>query len=83
LTSPSRAAVRVETQIRVQEAINSMDPMDREVLVLRHFEMLSNKETAEVLGISKKAASNRYVRALERLKQILSFLQGFDNGGNK
>jgi RNA polymerase sigma-70 factor (ECF subfamily) len=83
LTSPSRAAVRVETQIRVQEAINSMNPMDREVLVLRHFEMLSNKETAEVLGISKKAASNRYVRALERLKEILSFLHGFDNGGNK
>ncbi len=74
LTSPSQAAIRVETQIRVQEAINSMDPMDREVLVLRHFEMLSNQETAKVLGISKKAASNRYVRALERLKEILSVL---------
>jgi RNA polymerase sigma-70 factor (ECF subfamily) len=72
LTSPSQAAMRVETQIRVQEAINSMDPMDREVLVLRHFEMLSNEETGKVLGISKKAASNRYVRALERLKEILS-----------
>ena len=72
LTSPTQAAVRAETQIRVQEAINSMDPMDREVLVLRHFEMLSNQETAQVLGISKKAASNRYVRALERLKEILS-----------
>jgi RNA polymerase sigma-70 factor (ECF subfamily) len=83
LTSPSQAAVRVETQLRVQEAINSMDPMDREVLVLRHFEMLSNQETAKVLGISKKAASNRYVRALERLKEILSLFQGFGNGGNK
>jgi RNA polymerase sigma-70 factor (ECF subfamily) len=74
LTSPTQAAVRAETQIRVQEAINSMDPMDREVLVLRHFEMLGNQETAQVLGISKKAASNRYVRALERLKEILSVL---------
>ena len=83
LTSPSQAAIRVETQIRVQEAINSMDPMDREVLVLRHFEMLSNEETAKVLGISKKAASNRYVRALERLKEILSVIQGFDHSGNK
>jgi hypothetical protein len=46
--------MRVETQIRFQEAINSMHPMDREVLVLRHFEMLSNKETAEVRGISKR-----------------------------
>jgi RNA polymerase sigma-70 factor, ECF subfamily len=83
LTTPSQAAVRVETQIRVQEAINSMEPMDREVLVLRHFEMLSNKEAAEVLGISKKAASNRYIRALERLKEILSLLKGLDNGGNR
>jgi RNA polymerase sigma-70 factor (ECF subfamily) len=83
LTSPSRAAIRVDTQIRVQEAINSMDPMDREVLVLRHFEMLSNVETAKVLGVSKKAASNRYVRALERLKEILSVCQGFDHGVSK
>jgi RNA polymerase sigma-70 factor (ECF subfamily) len=71
-TSPSHAAVRAELQIKVQEALNSMDPLDREVLALRHFEMLSNAETAQVLGIKKSAASNRYVRALERLKDILS-----------
>jgi RNA polymerase sigma-70 factor (ECF subfamily) len=80
LTTPSQAAIRIETQIRVQEAINSMDDLDREVLVLRHFEMLCNNETAQVLGISKKAASNRYIRALERLKEILSLLHGFENG---
>jgi RNA polymerase sigma-70 factor (ECF subfamily) len=83
LTSPSRAAIRAETQIRIQEAINSMDPMDREVLALRHFEMLSNEETAKVLGISNKAASNRYVRALERLKEILSVFQGLDPSGKR
>ncbi len=77
LTSASQAAVRAETQIRVQEALNSMDPMDREVLTLRHFEMLSNAESAEVLGIKKSAASNRYIRALDRLKDILSALPGF------
>ena len=49
-----------------------MDPIDREVLALRHFELLSNGEVAEVLGLSKAAASNRYVRALKRMKQILS-----------
>src|SRR5262249_49932541 len=70
LTSPSQAAIRVETQIQVQEALNTMDPMDREVLTLRHFETLSNEETAQVLGISKKAASKRYIRALERLQEI-------------
>ena len=49
-----------------------MDPIDREVLALRHFEELSNDETAQVLGLSKTAASNRYVRALKRLKEILA-----------
>src|SRR5262245_37132559 len=50
LTSASRAAIRVETQIRVQEALNAMEPLDREVIALRHFEMLSNDEAAQVLG---------------------------------
>src|SRR5262245_31480344 len=76
LTTPSQAAVRAELQLRVQEALNSMDAMDREVLALRHFEQLSNSETAEVLGISEAAASNRFVRALQRLKKILSGLPG-------
>lgn len=72
LTSPSQAAVRAESQVRVQEALNGMEAIDREVLALRHFEMLTNEETAEVLGISRKAASNRYVRALKKLKALLS-----------
>ena len=63
LTSPSRAAIRAETQLRIQEALNGMDPIDREVLALRHFEQLTNAETAQVLGLSKAAASNRYIRA--------------------
>jgi RNA polymerase sigma-70 factor (ECF subfamily) len=77
LTSPTRAAQRAEMQIRLQEALNSMDPIDREVLTLRHFEELSNSETAQVLGIGKPAACNRYVRALKRLKEILSGMPGF------
>lgn len=77
LTSPTQAAVRAELQLRVQEALNAMDELDREVLTLRHFEMLSNAETAAVLGIRKSAASNRYVRALRRLKEILGPLPGW------
>jgi RNA polymerase sigma-70 factor, ECF subfamily len=77
LTSASRAAIRAETRSRVQEALNGMDPMDREVLVLRHFEMLSNEETAQVLGIKPSAASNRHMRALRRLKEILAEVPGF------
>jgi RNA polymerase sigma-70 factor (ECF subfamily) len=71
LTTASRAAIRAETQLRVQEALNAMDTIDREVLVLRHFEMLSNEETAQVLGLKPSAASNRHLRALKRLKEIM------------
>ena len=48
------------------------------MLALRHFEELSNLETAAVLGIQPAAASKRYVRALERLKGALEKLQGLD-----
>jgi RNA polymerase sigma-70 factor (ECF subfamily) len=77
LTSPSQAAIRQEMQFRLQEALNSMDAVDREVVVLRHFEELSNVETAEVLGIEPAAASKRYIRALRRLKAILDAVPGF------
>jgi RNA polymerase sigma-70 factor, ECF subfamily len=73
-TSPSRAAARADTLALVQSAIEQMDPIDREVLALRHFEELTNSEVAEALGIEQKAASIRYVRALRRLKEVLSRL---------
>jgi RNA polymerase sigma-70 factor (ECF subfamily) len=76
MTSPSQAAVRAEVYGRVEQAIAEMDPIDREVLALRHFEELGNSEVAEVLGIQQKAASIRYVRALKRLKAILSKMPG-------
>ncbi len=71
MTSPSQAAMREEQKQQLTAALESMDEIDREVLVLRHFEELSNKEVAEVLGLQENAASNRYVRALGRLKTIL------------
>src|SRR5271163_3663283 len=76
MTSASQAAIRAEHKLIVQEALNGMDPIDREVLALRHFEQLSNDETAQVLGLTKSAASNRYVRALKRIKEILSSIPG-------
>ena len=75
ITRPSEAAIRAEVKIRLQEALNSMDPLDREVLALRHFEQLTPTETAQVLGIKEKAAGMRYVRALRRLKEILNSLE--------
>jgi RNA polymerase sigma-70 factor (ECF subfamily) len=78
LTSPTRAARRAEMQLKLQEVLNSMDPLDREVLALRHLEELSNGEVAHVLGLSKTAASNRYIRALERLKDLIKATPGLD-----
>src|SRR5919201_1568459 len=68
LTTASRAAMRVELKLRVQEALNGMDPHDREVLILRHFEELSTAEAAHFLGIKLSAAVHRYVRATKRIK---------------
>jgi RNA polymerase sigma-70 factor (ECF subfamily) len=53
-----------------------MDVVDREILALRHFEQLSNGEAAQVLGLSETAASNRFVRALKRMKALLSSAPG-------
>ena len=77
LTSPTQAAVRAEMQLKLQEALNGMDPIDREVVVLRHFEELNNVETAAVLGVEPAAASKRYLRAVRRLKVILAQIPGF------
>jgi RNA polymerase sigma-70 factor (ECF subfamily) len=73
---PSEAAVRAETRIRLQQALNGLDPIDREVLALRHFERLSRDEAARELGISEAATSKRYVRALRRVKEALANLPG-------
>jgi len=76
MTSPSNAAIRAEQILQVQEAINSLDPVDREVVALRHFEQLSRAETAVVLGITEEAGAKRYIRALKKLKTILAAMPG-------
>lgn len=76
-SSPSQACQRAAMQLRLQGLLNGMDPMDREILALRHFEELSNGEAAVVLGIDGAAASNRYLRALKRLSEMLAALPGF------
>ncbi len=70
-TSPSQAVQRAERRLRIEQALEAMAAIDREVLVLRHFEELTNTETAQVLNVSPTAATNRYARALNRLKEIL------------
>ena len=74
LTSPSQVAVKAEEMQWLQDALNSMNDVDREVLALRHFEQLSNIQVAEILGLTPTAASNRYLRAAARLSEILQRL---------
>jgi RNA polymerase sigma-70 factor (ECF subfamily) len=76
LMRASEEAVRRELKLRLHEAIDAMEPLDREVLALRYFEQLSPAETAWVLGIKERAAGVRYLRAVRRLKEILQSLGG-------
>jgi RNA polymerase sigma-70 factor (ECF subfamily) len=75
-TDEDLAAARAEQKILLQEALNAMEPVDREVLTLRHCEQLSNDETATVLEISSGAASEAYIRALKRISLIVASLPG-------
>jgi RNA polymerase sigma-70 factor (ECF subfamily) len=72
MTTASEAFARDEMKTRLERALNSMSKTDREVLALRHFEQLSQKETAHVLGIEEKAAGARYLRALAKLRKTIS-----------
>jgi RNA polymerase sigma-70 factor (ECF subfamily) len=76
MTDESQSNRLAEYKLIVQEALNSMDPLDREVLTLRHFEHMNNEETALVLGLSQGAASLRYIKALKRIKEILATIPG-------
>ena len=75
-STPSKPAQRSEQKLRLQQALDDMEPIDREILVLRNFEELSNSDCAQLLSISPTAANNRYVRALRRLGRILASMPG-------
>jgi len=79
LTTPSQIAVKTEMRLRLQEVLDSMDEVDREVIALRHFEQLNSQETADVLLMSKSGASSRYIRAMKRLKEELSEFSEFED----
>lgn len=72
LSSASGKAMKLETHAQLQRSLSEMDETDREVIALRHFEELSNIEVAHILGLSPTAASNRYIRAIRRLKESMN-----------
>src|SRR5262249_52475246 len=78
LGTPSVEAIRLEQATHLREALEALEPIDREILSLRHFEQLTNGEAAAVLGLDKSAASKRYARALVRLKCVLLPIIGTD-----
>jgi RNA polymerase sigma-70 factor (ECF subfamily) len=74
---PNQAAARADMLLRLQDALNGMDSLDREVLALCHFEELRDAEVAAVLRIDEDTVTMHYVRALKRLKKILQNVPGF------
>lgn len=70
--TPATAAIRREMRERFRAALVDLDEDDREVIVMRHLEHLSNQEVASALGLSEAAASMRYLRAIRRLRGLLS-----------
>jgi RNA polymerase sigma-70 factor, ECF subfamily len=73
---PSELAVRAERKRRLKGVLERMDPIDREVLSLRHFEHLTRAETAQVLNLTEAATAKRYLRAVDRLREMLALLPG-------
>jgi RNA polymerase sigma-70 factor (ECF subfamily) len=69
--TPAAATLRKELHERFVEAIDRLEDEDREILLMRHFEQLSNGEAAELLGVSQPAAGMRHLRALRRLREVL------------
>ncbi len=79
--TPAAAATWQETLRRFQEAVEQLDDIDREMILMRHFEKLSNQEAAEILGLTSAAASMRYLRAVRRLRVLLGNQEPSADGG--
>ena len=79
--TPAAAATRRELQERFRAAIDLLDDTDREVILMRHFEELTNQEVAQSLELSEPAAGMRYLRAIRRLRQVLDQADSSSGGG--
>lgn len=70
--TPAAAATQREITARVEAVIQQLADQDREIILMRHYEHLTNLEIAEVLNLNPPAASMRYLRALRRLRELLA-----------
>lgn len=76
--TPASTAMQHELHQRLQLVLAEMDELDREVLLLRYYEQFSNQEIAAALELTEAAASMRHLRALRRLKELLTTKPGLD-----
>lgn len=76
LTSPSDAMQKKSRRKELTIALEKMEPVDREILTLKHFEQLTNREVAELLGVGYETVKKRYVRALDKLERQLRTAKG-------
>ena len=65
--TPAAAVMRKELEARFRAALNKLKEDDRELVIMRHFDGLTNQEAAKELGLSGPAAGMRYLRAMRRL----------------
>ena len=77
ISSPTQHIRHEERDALLRQALEELPENDRCILQLRHFDGMSNQECAEILHIEPKAASIRYVRALQRLRDRLIALSEF------
>ena len=70
--TPAAETLQKEMARKVEEAIAKLEEKDCEIIVMRHYEQLSNQDIARVLDLTEPAASMRYLRAIRRLRAILS-----------
>jgi len=70
--TPATAAMKLEMEKRFQAVLTKLEETDREIILMRHFEQLSNQEVAAALALSEAAASMRYLRAIRRLRALLT-----------
>jgi RNA polymerase sigma-70 factor (ECF subfamily) len=70
--TPVGQLLRDELRRRVREVLDLLTPLDREVLVLRHLEQLSTRETAAVMNVSEGAVKTRHLRALRRFRDLMT-----------
>lgn len=74
--SAAKAGAAVQRVLRVQDGLNALDPIDRELLALRHFERLTREEAARALQLDEGSATRRYIRALKKLNELLAAATG-------